>query len=458
MTPFSLYINSIEIQNLKNVFNGQICISKKPNTDCLTISDIIGIYGQNGSGKTTVIQALDLLKKLATNMSIWADMAECISVGKDSCKLIYSFYLVMNSDNFKITYTLCLKKNNDKAVSFSEESLTILKLNENNKRARSTVAFKCNFNDPIQVIEPKSRYNSIIKNNKENIVNLSVAYKLAQERKSSFLFSEELVKILEKSDDKELFEIISCIKKYASERLFVIPNSHNGIISLDVMPLAILHSENNRKIIGEIPITLQEPMITDLTTFSVVSSVIENMNVVIGALVPGMSIGIKDYGRQLLKEGFEGIRYELISKRYNSEFPIRYESEGIKKLLSLLSIVIAMYNNPSVCVAIDELDAGIFEALLGTLLHTLKETGKGQLIFTSHNLRPLEVLDKENIIFTTTNPDNRYIKLKNVRDRNNLRDLYIRAINLGGQEESLSTEFRESEIRRALRQAGKNGN
>lgn len=458
MIPFSLFINSIEIQNLKNVFNGQICISKKPEVDCLTNSDIIGIYGQNGSGKTTVIQALDLLKKLASNMPVWSDMAECISAGKDNCRLSYSFYLVTESDKFKINYTFVIKRNEDKTVSFSEETLTVLKLNENNRRARSTTAFKCNFNDPIQVIEPKSRYNSITKNSKENTVNLSVAYKLAQERNSSFLFSDELFKILEKSNEKDLFKIVSCIKKYAAERLFVIQNSHNGIISLDVMPLAILHSENDRKVIGEIPITLQEPMITDLTTFNIVSSVIENMNVVIGALVPGMSIGIKDYGKQLLKEGFEGIRYELISRRYDSEFPIRYESEGIKKLLSLLSIVIAMYNNPSVCIAIDELDAGIFEALLGTLLHTLKETGKGQLIFTSHNLRPLEVLDKENIIFTTTNPNNRYMKLRNVRDKNNLRDLYIRAINLGGQEEELSTEFKESGIRRALRQAGKNGN
>ena len=55
----------------------------------------------------------------------------------------------------------------------------------------------------------------------------------------------------------------------------------------------------------------------------------------------------------------------------------------------------------------DELDAGISEVLLGTLLHTIEETGKGQLIFTSHNLRPLEVLSKDNIVFTTTNPSNR---------------------------------------------------
>ncbi len=114
-----------------------------------------------------------------------------------------------------------------------------------------------------------------------------------------------------------------------------------------------------------------------------------------------------------------------------------------------------MYNDSSVLIAIDELDAGVFETLLGALLHTIEETGKGQLIFTSHNLRPLEVLDKKNIVFTTANPDNRYIRLKNVKDRNNLRDIYIRALNLGGQDEELSTEMHEVDIRRSLRKAGK---
>ena len=57
MNNFSVIINSIEIKNLKNVFNGKIVISKKPESNTSKISsDIVGIYGQNGSGKTTVIK------------------------------------------------------------------------------------------------------------------------------------------------------------------------------------------------------------------------------------------------------------------------------------------------------------------------------------------------------------------------------------------------------------------
>ena len=65
---------------------------------------------------------------------------------------------------------------------------------------------------------------------------------------------------------------------------------------------------------------------------------------------------------------------------------------------------------------VDELDAGIFEYLLGELLKVISEKGKGQLIFTSHNLRPLETIDKGFIAFTTVNPENRYIRFVNVKE------------------------------------------
>ena len=97
-------------------------------------------------------------------------------------------------------------------------------------------------------------------------------------------------------------------------------------------------------------------------------------------------------------------------------------------------LLIFMYNNPSITVAIDELDFEIFEYLLGEILKIIAEKGQGQLIFTSHNLRPLETLDKSFIVFTTTNPNNRYIRLTNVKENNNLRSFYYRDIVLGGQD------------------------
>ena len=125
------------------------------------------------------------------------------------------------------------------------------------------------------------------------------------------------------------------------------------------------------------------------------------------------------------------------------------------KIVSIiLSAMISMYNNPSVCMVVDELDSGIYEYLLGEILSVIETGGKGQLMFTSHNLRPLEVLNKDSIYFTTVNEKNRYIRFANVKESNNLRSMYIRSIMLGGQSEILYNETDKLEIRRAFKMAG----
>ena len=126
----------------------------------------------------------------------------------------------------------------------------------------------------------------------------------------------------------------------------------------------------------------------------------------------------------------------------------------IKKIISILQLLIVVYNQSSITVAVDELDAGVFEYLLGELLRIISEKGKGQLIFTSHNLRPLETMDKGFIAFTTVNPSNRYIRFNNVKENNNLRDFYYRDIMLGEQNEMVYEPTNNAEISFAFREAG----
>lgn len=113
-----------------------------------------------------------------------------------------------------------------------------------------------------------------------------------------------------------------------------------------------------------------------------------------------------------------------------------------------------MYNSERICVVIDQLDSEIFEFLFGELLSILKAEGKGQLIFTAHNLRALEVLEKDDIIITTTNSNNRYVKLKNIKKNNNLRDYYLQELFLGGQNKEIYNNAKSYVIGRAFRKTG----
>ena len=60
-------IESIEIENFKNVGYGYLNFenSKRGYT-----SSILGLYGQNGSGKTALIDALEMLRLILSGKSV----------------------------------------------------------------------------------------------------------------------------------------------------------------------------------------------------------------------------------------------------------------------------------------------------------------------------------------------------------------------------------------------------
>lgn len=87
----------------------------------------------------------------------------------------------------------------------------------------------------------------------------------------------------------------------------------------------------------------------------------------------------------------------------------------------------------------------------------MQEKVKGQLIFTSHNLRPLKVLENEFLIYTTVNLQNRYIKSAYIKNTQNTRLSYLRSIKLGGQKEKLYNEINIYEMELAMRRAGRVG-
>ena len=94
------------------------------------------------------------------------------------------------------------------------------------------------------------------------------------------------------------------------------------------------------------------------------NKVIDDMNIVLAQMIPGLTISIKDLGIQVMKSGKVGCKIQVMSHKNSKEIPLKYESEGIKKIVSVLQLLIVVYNKPSITVAVDELDSGIFEYLL----------------------------------------------------------------------------------------------
>lgn len=454
-------VEKIKLENFKNVGKGIIDFKTnlKNSENYVPKSEVIGLYGQNGSGKTALVNAFYFFKCALSQEELPKDAYNYIKLDEDKAILTFEFYIDTKNDKFLVEYELIIEKTEEKTAKITNEKLSYSK-KENESWSSKTTIIDYNINFEDVVFKPKNKYNEVVIANKENIVNLKVAKKLVTEKNMSFIFNKDTKKIFENSFKcKDYINIISILEDFAKYNLFVIMNNYSGVINANVlMPFSFRLEQEKEITSGDIVVGLSGSSIISKKTYEVLNKIIIQMNMVLKYIVPDMQIELYNYGEQYNDKGEIGVRVELLSIKNNSKLPIKYESEGIKKIISILSALISMYNNASICMVVDELDSGVYEYLLGEILKVIELGGKGQLIFTSHNLRPLEVLDKDSIYFTTTNEDNRYIRFTNVKTNNNLRSLYIRSINLGGQKEELYKETNILEIRRAFRLAGEKYN
>lgn len=452
-------ISEIELKGFKNTQYGRIIMPSAGNKDFFSkTADILGIYGQNGSGKTAVIEAMEFVQTLLTGRPLSKEAVHYISKDAETCTITVKFIIQADSKKAMAEYSVQLKRISKSEFEIIHETLSSAAWSgEKFEGKKNVIDFGLHSEGPI--FTPKYRLEDLIRENDENKVNLSVAKKIAGKDLVSFIFGPEGRGIFLSAADgasQDYAYIIQSIYQYAGMNLFVISNAHAGAISMDFMiPFAFRLDLGEKIAKGDLIIRLDEPSVISKEHFEIAGQIFQEMNIVLDAMIPGLSIGIYDFGEQLLERGGTGHRVELISKRGDITIPLKYESEGIIKIISVLNALMCVYNNSSMCLIIDELDAGVYEYLLGELLSVFEKGARGQLIFTSHNLRALEMIHKSSIVFSTTNPTNRYIRLQNIKSNHNLRDMYLRSIVLGGQKEAIYAETDSVEIGRAFRRAGK---
>ncbi len=460
-------LTGISLRHFKNVRNGVIDLSKGHNAD--SACNVLGVYGQNGSGKTALIDSLQILKYLLSQFSHCSpneiqEWVHYINVASKSSELTWTFRLDDDKGGSQLVeYSVTLQKCEDcmsaespmraPQIQFSNERIAVTSIVDE-ERARKAVLIDTNVDG---VFRPAARFRSLVATDKKVKEDLIVAKRLAKERSRSFVFSAELLDVLTRTqvkDNQLLKSIIDRLRYYGQYELFVVKTYSTGLISLNALPIPFTFEQPQYKSTGSILLPLNEDSLVPQNAFDTAQILIKHMNVVLCKLVPGLTIALKKIGSKLLPDGSTGVAVQFISLKNAQEIPLKYESEGIKKIISVLHLLIEVFNKPSTTVAIDELDSGVFEYLLGELLQIISDRGRGQLIFTSHNLRPLETLHRDMIAFTTTNPDKRYIRFRNVKSNNNLRDFYYRGIVLGGQAEEVYSLTNNSEISYAFMSAG----
>lgn len=395
-------LSRIEIYNFKNIKRAKLDFK----------NSMLGLYGENGSGKTALIDVLDLVKTVLCGQSVSSDFSSLIHVDADYSRIVVQFMIDENERHSEIEYSFKLNKH-----SIFDEILSYVYMDGETRAVKSKLIDTSN----SMTFSPVSKYKSLIGPSKENELNVMVIKRRVCKEFKSFIFSSELLNLV-RSRKNECSDVEFLRHLYILESLVDFANYE----------LFVVKSKSY----------IDESIVLSKDDLDAYKRQIEGMSKVLPCLVSNLILDVKVLGKELMRDNSVGYRIELFSNK----IPFKYESDGVKGIVSILQPLIEVFNNGSVVVAIDDLDCGMHEYLFGELVKMMCEQAKGQLIFTAHNLRPLEIINKKFLALTTTDPENRYVRYKNIAAHNNLRDVYIRDI-------ALSDTIKSAEISYGLRKA-----
>ncbi len=460
---------SLQMENFGCVKNGRVAVEKVKGQD----ADILGLYGQNGSGKSAFVMAMSLLRLLMCGAEI-KGLQNRIKAGQDFLSITAEFEVLAGPSKKCLSYhakiTATKEKSELPSSSWTLEEESLVVSDDSNAKKRMSVVYKSKApSNPFAPSSVKEQLSKFIDNRQgayDNGIKSHLFFLMQQERcqfyKCSYIFEKGMLSLCNayaSVNQESAADYVALMNEYAARYLFVVTDvfSYTADGSPDVIPILYPNQSGlHPGVQNFFAIKMKEPSFAVEEKEGDFYSFIDRLNLYIDALSPGTKLkAVRNYNYGSKPNGNY---YDVFTVKDGYNVPIRYESLGIRKMLTIASVLAYAYINPSVTLCVDELDSCIHELVLQTYFKSFAKHGKGQILFTSNNLHTLEILDKSQCCFATQNPDDRYARLKYVKPNNNLRSLYSSLIKSkdGGDDKNpkLFTPLDPAKLRRVFEGSG----
>ena len=158
MSQTIVRLQGLELRNIKNVEFGKIEMPNSyQNERRYNNSEILGLYGQNGSGKTAVIDTMYFLQKFMTGESIEKKLTDYINMKKESAELKASFIIFEDNIMYDVDYNICIGREKDNFAVIEKESLSCSKIIEDKKINNKIIFMEFKRDNREDIFTPKKR-------------------------------------------------------------------------------------------------------------------------------------------------------------------------------------------------------------------------------------------------------------------------------------------------------------
>ncbi len=394
-------------------------------------NQFISIYGENGSGKTNIVELFKLLQQ--STMSRATDIV--------MNKMPKEFWKIQEemSDQLPTEIRQIFQ------LSFNLKEYRML---DEEEPTEIEYGFKINDNDGFyyikfddEIIEEKLYYMAgkqrayLFQINKENskiIKNLN---------KNIFInekYNEELIDGIDKYWGKYTFLSLLSFEAIEKNKDYIDNNISKNIMEVidKIWSMTVHVDKGALKIIpdGFVKVRKLDNIQKGIVKKDKLSEIKKYENV-LNIFFTQAYADIKEV-KYKINEKEDRIHYELyfykmIGGQIKS-IPSRLESDGTTRILNQFDTIIGSLLGETVI--IDEIDNGIHDVLMKNIIMSIKDEITGQLIITTHNTLLLEILPKEYIYILSTdyNGNKTINSIKEygikIQKNNNARDLYFKGV------------------------------
>lgn len=327
-------------------------------------SNVKGIFGPNGIGKTSIIKGMDILRKISLNDNYLTNDFNLIILDKIINKKIEKAsleieFLVIDDKKKKSRYlhSITIAITSPKEIKILFEN--IKKKDPNTDQVLGEILIENGIikNDSLHKDDLKSEIVDITKNllEKRSIVNIV---------KPSVLKSIDLEKI-----------------RYFYRKLHIKIDREDSHLGYALMDNPLKDDIPFNDSIGNYD------MIISKNNLPIFEDYLRRMTEFLKIFKPNLR-NIEYEKKEGKEEYYINILFVYDDYKVNYEF----ESMGIKNLFSLFTYFRALSEDE--VVVIDEIDTSIHDIYLNKLIEFFAVDGKGQLVFTAHNITLLQTLKK----------------------------------------------------------------
>lgn len=414
------YIKAKNFKSLKNIeFN--------LNRTKTHTNKLIAVYGENGSGKTNLVELLKFLQQLT--------VSRCVDVKLNMLPKEFYELKIMVQDKLPLD-----------AKPMWELSLNLEEYRTINENLDTEIEYGFRINDKegfyyikfnTEIVEEKLYF--FVNKQKGYYFNLSKDIK--EFNKNIFKnekYNEELKENIDKYWGKYSFLSLLAFEGNEKNEEYVKNNISIKVFEIVKKILTMTIRVNKWHLRFTSNDYMKAKAVLDLKSGTAEKSKIveiKKYEKVLNIFFTQAYADIKSVEYNI-EEQDDKIKYKLyFNKMIGGEIksiPIEFESEGTKRIIEGFDALIGAIMGETVI--IDEIDNGIHDLLMKNIILSIKDEITGQLIITTHNTLLLEILPKECIyILSTDYEGNKSINsIKeygiSIQKNHNVRDLYFKGI------------------------------